>query len=204
MVKNNDPDKKFIITEEMVIKATDYIPLIEKDAIAKIFAANCLDEAEVGIDGERANEVLALPSIAQENIAKKQMYLTLLLLDNYLHIKLPNDFTSEVCDEFAKFHPMNQLERLKKGSDQVRNKVFDIISDFRELEKMINTEIFNLKAVRNSTIDRVLAGIGVMLTPEMVQKMVAELQKTIGEIETTQKKITEKKAITKKTVNKEG
>lgn len=188
-------NKPFIITEEMVMKATDYIPLAEKSAIAKTFAEYCLDEAEVSVEEVQANSVLALPRINQENQARKQLYLLLILLDNYLHVEISDEFADDVYDRYAKSHPFNQLERFKScGKIELRNKVFDILTDYRELEKMLNAEIFNLKAAKNSTIDRVLAGIGVMMTPEMVQKLSTELQKTIDEVDKTQKKLIENKA----------
>ena len=188
----------FIITEEMIEKATAYIPLAEKIAFAKTYAAECIEPVEIDVLNIQANETMALPSLYEENTLKKQLYLMQAFLTEYLHIAVPNEFTTEVYDEYAKTQPLNQLERWKtKGKPEIKDKVFDLLADYKALKKLLDGEIYKLVTARSDSVSRVLASITLMCDPETVKKMTAELQKTIGEVEVAQKKLDEKRATAK-------
>ena len=180
-----DKKKKFnfIITEEMVNRAESYMPLARKVALAKTIAPDCIYTAEITTQTLEANKVLALPQICLENILTKQLYLMQIFLTEYLHIELPKgedgkelEFSTEIYDNFARNHPLNQLERLKTNP-VVKDKVFDIIADYKEFKKLLDIEIYNLRLARNDAWERALAGIGVITTPDAIQKMQAELEK---------------------------
>ncbi len=189
----------FIITEEMVEKATAYIPLADKVAFAVVTAQECIEPVEIDVLNIQANETMALPSLYQEDTFKKQLYLMQAFLKDYLHIAVPDEFTAEVYDEYAKDQPLNQLERLKtKGSPAIKDKVFDLLADYKALKKLLDREIYKLVTARNSTLDRFLASVTLFSSPENVQPLVKELQQTVQETETAQKKLADKRATAKK------
>ena len=71
---------------------------------------------------------------------------------------------------------MNQLERLK-NLPSIKDKVFNIIADYKELKKLFEIGIYNRKASRNDGIERALAGITVINDPETMKKVIEELKK---------------------------
>ncbi len=191
--------KPFIITEEMVEKATAYIPLADKVAFAVVTAKECIEPVEIGVLNIQANETMALPSLYQEDTFKKQLYLMQAFLKDYLHIAVPDEFTADVYDEYAKDQPLNQLERLKtKGKPETKDKVFDLLADYKALKKLLDSEIYKLVSARNSTLDRFLASVTLMSDPETVKKMVAELQKVTAQVEEKQSELKQKRTNTKK------
>ena len=133
----------------------------------------------------------------------KQIHLMYVLLTEYLQVKVNDDFSAEDYDNYAKFHPMNQLERFKSGSVEVKNKVFDLLYDFKELKKLIDTEIYNLKCAHNDALERFLAGVTLLSNPENVQKMVAELQKVTEQVQEKQAEVKQKRSAAKKSENKQ-
>lgn len=172
----------FIITEEMVKKATKYVPLAEKMGFIAACAPDCLKEVEISVQKLQGDSLLALPPLWAENIQFKQMYLLRAFLEMYLHIEVAADFTSKEYDKYAAFHPFNQLERLK-NNPELKNIVFDILTDFKELKKLFDIEIYNLKAARNDGMERALAGISIISSPEAIKAMTDEMQKLAQTIE---------------------
>ena len=199
MANKKENSETFIINEEMINKATAYIPLVDKIAIAKTFAQNCIQPVEISVQKIQSDETLTLPQMYEDDTMAKQVHLMYVLLTEYLHVKVNDDFSAEDYDHYAQFHPLNQLERLKSGNVEVKNKVFNLLYDFKELKKLIDTEIYNLKSAHNDTIERFLAGITLLSTPENVQKMVTELQKVTEQVQEKQTEVKQKRATAKKT-----
>lgn len=194
----------FIVTEEMVEKATSYIPLADKMAWVAVIAKECIEPVELGVLNEQANQTMALPSMYQENTHQKHLYLMQKFLVDYFHIEVSESFTSSDYDEYAQYQPLMQLERLKVEckKKENKNKIFNLLYDYRNLEKYCNNEIHKVVTAYNDGLSRMLAGITIMSDPETVKKMAAELQKTIGEVEVAQNKLADKRTAAKKTETK--
>ena len=182
MAQDTKKSFNFIITEEMVKKATKYVPLAEKMGFIAAYAPDCLKEVEISVQKLQSDSLLALPPLWAENIQFKQMYLLRAFLEMYLHIKVAEEFTSKEYDKYASSHPFNQVERLK-GDIEVKATVLDILADFRELKKLFDTEIYNLKAARNDGMERALAAISIISSPEAIKKLTDEMQKLAQTIE---------------------
>ena len=180
----------FLITEEMIKNATIYVPLGLKVAYAKTRAEECLEKVNISVQKLEADKLLALPAIWQENTAMKKCVLMYAFLTLYLHIDVPEEFAVLDYDKFAKSLPLNQLERLKTKAD-IKEKVFDIIADFKEFKKIFDIELYNLRSVKNDGMERVLAAISVISSPEAIKAMVEEMQniaKSIQDAQTKHKK----------------
>lgn len=193
----------FIIDEEMIKKATSYIPLATKKAIAIALADACLVAVDKTTENIATETQLPIPQLYREECGAKSLYLTYYFLTEYLHIKLSDEFTEEEYDYYASSHIFNQLERFKTADKEIKDKVFDILYDYKELKKMLDTEIFNLKESRNNGLDRVQSYIDLFASPENIKQLNDLLQKTIGEVETAQKKLTDKRTSVKKTETKQ-
>lgn len=189
----------FIVDEEMIKKATSYIPVATKKAIAIALADACLVAVDKTTENIATETQLPIPQFYREECGAKSLYLMYYFLTEYLHIAVSDEFTEEEYDYYAGSHIFNQLERYKCGNADIKNKVFDILYDFKELKKMLDTEIFNLKESRNNGLERVQSYIDLFASPENIKQLNDLLQKTIGEVETAHKKLADKRTATKKT-----
>lgn len=178
--------KKFYVTEEMLRKANDYVPLSKKVAIAKIIAPKCIEKSKTAEQNQKGLEFLALPTLWVDDIETKNLYTMSILLSEYLNEKIPEDFTDEIYDEYASAHILNQLERFKSNA-VLKDKVFDLLNDFRDFKKILDIEIFNEKEVRNDPVARLSAAISIISNPENIKKMQAELENTALEFENAQR-----------------
>ncbi len=181
-------NKPFKITEEIIIKSNDYIPLADKIAMAKIIAEECIKPVEIGVQKIQSDEFLTLPQLWEENILLKQIYLMKFLLENYLNINVSENFNSQEYDKYAKDHVINQLERFKYENTEYRYKVYDLLTDFKEFKKYLDIEIYNLKSNKNNGLERFFAGITILSNPENIKKMVNELDALSEQIQNKQKK----------------
>ena len=107
------------------------------------------------------------------------------LLTFYLHMEYEgNDdlnMATDVYDRFASSHILNQIERMKSDA-LMRDKAFDLIADYRELEKRVNSEIFSVLAVQNDTVARLSLVMENAMTPEEAQKALEEMEKLKADI----------------------
>lgn len=166
----------FVITEEMVKRAEEYIPLAQKIAFVEVYAGECLKPVKISTQKLQSDALLPLPQLYEEDLLQKQLVLMKAFLEMYFHVEVPSEFSCKEYDKFAKSHPMNQLERLK-NLPSIKDKVFNIISDYKELKKLFEIGIYNRKASHNDGIERALAGITVINDPETMKKVIEELKK---------------------------
>lgn len=170
-------DFRFEITEEMLQRAARYVPLAQKVAFAETYAKECLRPVEITTQKLQSDSLLPLPQLYEESTLMKSLVMMQGLLTLYLHIDIGNvEFTPMEYDKYAAWHPLNQLERMKNVAS-VKDKVYDIIADYKELKKLFETEVYNQKTLHNDTMERLLAGISVINDPETMQKVMEELKK---------------------------
>lgn len=192
--------EKFKVTEEMISKASDYIPYFEKVTIASDLAESCIEAVDKITDGIATETQLPIPQLYKERSGAKQYFLMYYLLTRYLHIDIKEaKWSDEEYDYYASSHIFNQLERLKSGNNaDVKAKVFDILYDYKQLKQMLETEIYNLKESRNDTLTRLQDSISLFASPDNIKQLNDLLQKTIVDTEVAQKQLADKRATAKK------
>lgn len=183
---------KIIITEEILKNARDYIPYAEKKRFLDDCAGRCFDRLEISADGGAG--LVAMPPMYKKNPFLVRRYMTAAVVMLYLQLPCaPADrkkdawmISLDKYDEIAASHIFNQLDRLKsKVSSQVyKDKIFDMIADYRELEKMMNDEIYALLQVMNEPITRMLASIQLTATPDSLRSAAEQLKNVRDELET--------------------
>ena len=173
------------MTKERVLGARDYLPLAEKNAWVGHAAERCFSALKIEAQGN------AMPDMYMPNQAKKSRYLLGALAGNYLGLKESDGaafeetddalLTEESYDLLAGSHLLNQLERWKSDAE-ARNKCFDLISDFRELEKRLNAEISSLLSVQNDTVIRqsMATEADMKQIPEILEKLKELREARIG------------------------
>jgi hypothetical protein len=170
------------ITEEIILNADTYIPIEKKSVMAQEFAKDCVAEVEISLDGD------ALPTRYQENPKKKSLYGLMTLLDCYLHIAERDEngditFTSEDFDKWGRASVMNQLDRMKSCKNpEIRNKVYDLLDDYREFYRMLGVEIAALVANKNDPITRFLQYFKQGITTDLVKDALSQLSVSLKEI----------------------
>lgn len=171
--------EKIQITKEKLVQMRDYVPLREKIQFVTEAADLCFDRVELKIDG--GLESMPMPPLYKENTAIKSRvlmaaYAKLYLSELYEFEQNPWLMTEAEYDRFAASHIMNQIERLKRYDGEVRDKAFDVISDMRDLEKRLNTEVYGLTQVMNEPVTRITMAVQSQTTPEAVSGALNELK----------------------------
>jgi len=168
-------EEKFVLTAAHIQNAKAYIPLDEKCDLAKEIAKRCVVISED--EGESVLEILSLP-IKKEDIALKQLCLMNVLVTAYLNLPVKNPFTQKEFDYYAGSHLMNQIERFK-GNYDLKDKIYDMICDYKEFKKIVDTEIYNEKSTYNDSVSRVIRILATFSKKEDIDKLkeaVAELK----------------------------
>ena len=194
--------EKFIITDEMIRGAESYIPFVDKLTIVSETAEACLEPVDRETAGIATETQLPIPQLYKERSGAKQFFLMYYFLTRYLHITLSEEgWTTEEYDYYASAHIFNQLERFKSGDAEIKNKVFDILYDYKQLKSMLEIEIYDLKKAKNSALDRLQDSISLFASPENIAKLNELMQKNLGELEEAQKKLAAKRGKAKAVAN---
>lgn len=179
------------ITEEDIRRADSYLPLMRKTAIVQLMAEQCLEKVELGVpvggtettDGTVDPVLVPVPELYQESALMRTLSASFVLL--YFYLKMP-DITSHYDPNGAMFlaandydryrGPMTQLERLKATcrDQEVRNKLFELLSDYKDFERRLGLAIHSLITVRNDLCSRATAMLAVQTAPDTIQNALAK------------------------------
>lgn len=174
-------DKK-ILTEEDIRNAVSYLPLAKKTAMARAYAQDCLLQFDISTGNEDIDKVF--PSRFQENPQKRMLYGMLVLLREYLKKMEDEDLSTEQYDVWGASSIFNQLDRFKSSKDpEIRNKVYDLVDDYREFYRMLGTEINSLAEAKNDLLARFVQYVSLSQSPEALQEQLEQLEKLTQEIE---------------------
>ena len=184
----------FELTKEMMGAARTYMPLQTKKVLAETIADKCVKPMKrLKWDGihikpkeeweEDGNDPTALPDLMEEDVALKMCLLQNVLLSWYFDVEMDEaNIGYDQYDYYAGGHLLNQIERFKSDRE-VKNAAFDLMEDFREFRKMVDTIIYNYKMNANDPLKRFDAMLTVFSSPENIQALVTELQKEGNRIE---------------------
>lgn len=176
---------RYHVTEQMIGNADTYISLTEKESIAAVIAQTCVVPCKATEQDKEENEIFSIPAppMYKENTLEKALCLTGCFLHYYLHVEVKAlNISIEEYDGWMGAHLMNQIERYKGTG--YKAKVFDMLSDFRDLEKRVNCAIYAKLNQKNDTCRRLLAALMVLGSEESMneaQKMLAEAVQGIAE-----------------------
>lgn len=175
-------ETKKTLTEEDIRNAVSYLPLAKKTAMARAYAQDCLLQFDISTGNEDIDKVF--PSRFQENPQKRMLYGMLVLLREYLKKIGDEDLSTEQYDEWGASSIFNQLDRFKSSKDpEIRNKVYDLVDDYREFYRMLGTEINSLAEAKNDFLARFVQYISLSQSPEALQEQLEQLEKLTQEIE---------------------
>lgn len=177
----------FVLTEEHLRNVTTYLPITEKIEFVEEVATLCFDTLKITVsDSDTLNA--ALPPMKKENTFNKSRFLMGMLIKGYLGIDFePVEGTKYLMDavdydRFAGGHILNQIERFKSNAE-LRDTCFDILQDYRDLEKRLNTEIYGLLQCMNDPATRIIASMQALSSSDMMQKSINDIKGLQEEIE---------------------
>lgn len=141
----------FEITDELMEQADTYIPYMYKSILIKDIAERCLKDVFIKKDKEIINVVKG------EDLISKNVFLLSTLLGMYFHIDIPEEEYKEnpyaVYDYYASKNPIGQLEKYRKNG-KYADKAYLILNDYKELKRLVDTEIYNLRNAYNDMLYR--------------------------------------------------
>lgn len=144
---------KIEITKEMLERAEDYIPQEEKEAWIGENATKCFDRLAITVGED------PMPPMYMVNTGRRNRYLMAFLVKRYFkrycetEIKDDHLMTVKEYDRWAGSHVMGQLDRWKHDV-AVRDKCYDLLYDFHDLEKQFAAQINGLLAAQNDPVLR--------------------------------------------------
>ena len=115
-----------------------------------------------------------MPPMYGENGVIRSRYLLSALLRFYFRVDYEPVETDgfilalDDYDRWAANHPLNTIERMKSNA-ALKDKAFDLLADYRELERLLNNEIRKLSAAYNDTVSRLVAELSGNMTPEAIE-----------------------------------
>lgn len=163
----------FVLTEQDILNATAYMPIAKKVTTAQAIAKISISKVDVtSSDDEGTGNLAQLPPRYVENVQFRSMYQMMILFSYYLNKDINGELTVEKYDELGESAIFNQLDRMKQSKNlEVRNKVYDILDDYRELTKFIGSEIASRLSVQNDPIERIGAWLKKEIPPEFIAKL---------------------------------
>lgn len=145
---------KIVITKELLEAARDYVPLAEKEAWVAENAPKCFDKLAITADDE------PVPPMYMVNTGLKSRYLMAALIRLYFLDDTvigdkgdPWSLPVEVYDAWAGSHVINQMERWKRDNE-LKFKAYDLLFDYKDLEKRFSAQIGSLLTVQNDSVIR--------------------------------------------------
>ena len=182
-------ENKIVITPEIVKNATDYIPMMKKQEMAETIAQKCIVKVLMKYTekGDGTDSV-PMPDRYQEYHMYTNLYLMGVLAHEYLHIPYEGDGTGKeiidyenlkmpanVYDQWGASHVLNQLEQMKTDRE-LREKVFDLLNDYKDFRWMLAHEIDILLGHNNDVVTRMMQAIGAS-----IKEMAADSMQELGE-----------------------
>ena len=140
------------------------------------------------VTAENNGESKVLPSLNKLNQGLRKRYLMGAFVKLYLqqeYIPVEGDewlMAQDDYDNYAGSHIFNEMNRLKSNSI-IRDKVFDILSDYKELTEIVDTEAEGMLNGLNDPVSRIYMAFTQMLKPEEVSGMLKDINEKKDEID---------------------
>ena len=174
-------------TAETIINAESYVPLAKKVEFINYASERCFTSLKITSNPETA-QAKVMPSMYKINAALKSRYLLGAFLKLYLkeeYVPVEGDewlLSQDDYDNYKSGHLFNEMNRFK-SNNEIRDKVFDILSDFKELTTMFEEELAGSLHALNDVVSRIYIAFTEMVTPDQVSEMLNDINQSKDEIE---------------------
>lgn len=185
--------KNVCLTEEHLRDvAVSYVPMRDKEEFIKDVSPGCFDKMEIGTENGDP-----LPPFYKESAVRKHRYMTAALLKLYLRLGYdteaeadPWSITDESYEAASRSFLISQLERIKKrtADKELQDKIYDLLADYKLLEKILNAECYGMLPAMNDTVSRFQMMMSAQTTPEAMEALLKATEETKRELEECREK----------------
>lgn len=180
--------KNVCLTEEHLRDvAVSYVSMRDKEEFIKDVSPGCFDKMEIGTENGDP-----LPPFYKESAVRKHRYMTAALLKLYLRLGYdtetegdPWSITDESYEAASRSFLISQLERIKKrtADKELQDKIYDLLADYKLLEKLLNAECYGMLPAMNDTLSRFQMMMSAQTTPEAMEALMKATEETKRELE---------------------
>lgn len=188
MEKRAITEEAIIITEETINESVSYALCELKEKFVEDVYMKCLNRVDVNLD-ESGNA--PMPYMYMENTFLKSRYLMTALAKFYLRMDVETEdgdmwlMTRNEYDRFGASHVIGQLNRFRNNNPDLKDKVFDLLRDYSDLERKLSNAIRSGLTVMNDPANRIFQKITMDVSEESLnaqKEQLEDLKKQFAEL----------------------
>ena len=176
MAKKDVVTKEYytITAEDLASKVNTYIELAAKTEWVSLVSDKCMDKVELSFMDE------AMPTMYMENADRKSRFLLGFFLRLYLNWNWEHEDKEDqsdewlvpydVYDKWMRGHIFAQIEKFKSDKD-VKDICFNLLSEYKDVERRLNNEIYGKLQVKNDPVTRQIMQQQMNMTPEAIEQL---------------------------------
>lgn len=188
MEKRAITEEAIIITEETINNGVSYALCELKEKFVDDVYMKCLNRVDVNLD-DSGNA--PMPYMYMENTFLKSRYLMTALAKFYLRMDVETEdgdmwlMTKNEYDRFGASHVIGQLNRFRNNNPDLKDKVFDLLRDYSDLERRLSNAIRGGLTVMNDPTNRIFQKITMDVSEEALasqKEQLEDLKKQFAEL----------------------
>ena len=179
MEKRAITEEAIIITEETINNGVSYALCELKEKFVEDVYMKCLNRVDVNLD-DSGNA--PMPYMYMENTFLKSRYLMTALAKFYLRMDVETEdgdmwlMTRNEYDRFGASHVIGQLNRFRNNNPDLKDKVFDLLRDYSDLERRLSNAIRSGLTVMNDPANRIFQKITMDVSEESLNAQKEQLE----------------------------
>lgn len=179
---------RITITEETINESVSYALCEVKEKFVEDVYMKCLNRVDVNLD-DSGNA--PMPYMYMENTFLKSRYLMTALAKFYLRMDVETEdgdiwlMTKNEYDRFGASHVIGQLNRFRNNNPDLKDKVFDLLRDYNDLERRLSNAIRGGLTVMNDPTNRIFQKITMDVSEEALasqKEQLEDLKKQFAEL----------------------
>ena len=179
---------RITITEETINNGVSYALCELKEKFVEDVYMKCLNRVDVNLD-DSGNA--PMPYMYMENTFLKSQYLMTALAKFYLRMDVETEdgdmwlMTRNEYDRFGASHVIGQLNRFRNNNPDLKDKVFDLLRDYSDLERRLSNAIRSGLTVMNDPANRIFQKITMDVSEESLnaqKEQLEDLKKQFAEL----------------------
>lgn len=180
--------ERITITEETINNGVSYALCELKEKFVEDVYMKCLNRVDVNLD-DSGNA--PMPYMYMENTFLKSRYLMTALAKFYLRMDVETEdgdmwlMTRNEYDRFGASHVIGQLNRFRNNNPDLKDKVFDLLRDYSDLERRLSNAIRSGLTVMNDPANRIFQKITMDVSEESLnaqKEQLEDLKKQFAEL----------------------
>lgn len=179
---------RITITEETINNGVSYALCELKEKFVEDVYMKCLNRVDVNLD-DSGNA--PMPYMYMENTFLKSRYLMTALAKFYLRMDVETEdgdmwlMTRNEYDRFGASHVIGQLNRFRNNNPDLKDKVFDLLRDYSDLERRLSNAIRSGLTVMNDPANRIFQKVTMDVSEEALasqKEQLEDLKKQFAEL----------------------